>query len=295
MKKRNIITSVIRNVILILLMLLIVFPFVLLISVSFSSDLSIAQNGYSLIPKEFTTAAYRYIFKNPLTILQAYKITAIYSCIDMVLSVVLMSLIAYPLSKHDFKMKNAVNLYLYITMLFGGGLVPTYILNTQYLHLNNTMWIYILPVLISPWYIFMMRTFFKGIPYEILESATIDGASEFRILFQMIYPLSKPVLASIALFTLLGQWNQWYTSMLYIDDTKLYSLQYLLQKMMKDIELATSLQNGNVAVVVDNNGSIPTESTRMAMVVVAAGPVMLAFPFFQKYFARGLTVGGVKG
>ena len=180
-------------------------------------------------------------------------------------------------------------------MLFGGGLVPSYILITQYLHLDDTIWVYILPSIVSPWYIFMMRTFFQGIPEEIFESAQIDGASQYSIYSRFVIPLSKPVLATIALFTFLGLWNNWYTSMLYInrrDD--LISLQYLLQRIMQNITLLQQTESlgGNQLISIQD---IPSESARMAMAVIVAGPALVIFPFFQKYFTKGLTVGSVKG
>ena len=160
------------------------------------------------------------------------------------------------------------------------------------LHLDNSLWVYILPLIINPWYVFMIRTFFKGIPYEIVESATIDGASEYTIFFTMILPLSKPVLATIALFMFLEGWNDWNTALLYITDSKLFSLQYLLQAIMENINM---LKQNQMAASMTNLKDVPSESIRMAMAVVAAGPALLVFPFFQKYFVKGMTVGAVKG
>ena len=202
------------------------------------------------------------------------------------------SMIAYPLTRKQLRGRGAINFYLYFTMLFGGGLVPTYIVISKYLHLNDTMWVYILPALINPWHVFMIRTFFAGIPGEIVESATIDGASEYTIFFKMIIPLSKPVIATIALFTFLGKWNDWNTALIYITKPELYSLQYLLQKIMEDINILK--QNQQAAMMMDQM-EIPSETVRMAMAVVVAGPALVVFPFFQKYFVKGLTVGSVKG
>ena len=178
-------------------------------------------------------------------------------------------------------------------MLFSGGLVPTYILITQYLHLNDTIWVYILPGLISPWYVFMIRTFFKNIPGEIIEAVMLDGASEFTIYSKIVVPLSKPVLATVALFMFLANWNDWYNSMLYINDESLISLQYLLQRIMQNITLLQE-NSMNMSSFLDDI-KIPSETVRMAMAVVVAGPALLIFPFFQKYFVQGLTIGGVKG
>lgn len=271
----------------------IIYPFLLLVSVSLSSEKDIAMYGYRLIPKAIDLTAYKYVFKNPQTIFQAYKVTAIFSVLSMILSVIMMSMIAYPLSRNVFNGKKSVSVYLYFTMLFSGGLTPTYILLTQYLHLNDTIWIYILPGMISPWYVFMMRTFFQGLPDGIIESAYIDGASEFTIYLRFVIPLSKPVLATIALFVFLGKWNDWYTSMLYINvKDELISLQYLLQRIMQNVQLLQ--QNPDIESLLDSS-EIPSETARMAMAVVAAGPALFVFPFFQKYFVRGLTIGSVKG
>lgn len=289
--KKNDRSQLILNCVFVVLAAAIIFPFLLVVSVSFSDEKAIVESGYSIIPKEFSLEAYKYIFKKPGAVLDAYKITIVFSVIYTVLSVFMMSCLAYMLSKKDLKGRSAISFYVYFTMLFSGGLVPTYILNTQYLHLNDTIWIYILPGLISPWYTFMIRTFFSDIPGEISESAYVDGASDFTVLFRIIIPLSKPVIAAVSLFMLLAKWNDWYTAMLYINDTKLISLQYLLQKMMENINLLN--QEGMSSFMDVSN--VPAETVRMAMAVIVAGPALIVFPFFQKYFVKGLTVGSVKG
>lgn len=273
--------------------LLTIFPFLLTVSVSISNEGDIVKYGYSVFPKNIDFSAYKYIFRNYWTILNAYKVTAIFSFSAMFLGVMLMSMIAYALSRKDMKGGNVISFFLYFTMLFSGGLVPTYILITQYLHLNDTIWVYILPGLISPWYVFMIRTFFKNIPEEIIEAVMLDGASEFTIYSKIVVPLSKPVLATVALFTFLAKWNDWYNSMLYINDESLISLQYLLQRIMQNITLLQE-NSMNMSSFLDDM-KIPSETVRMAMAVVVAGPALLIFPFFQKYFVQGLTIGGVKG
>lgn len=295
MKNNNKIFQLILNLIFILFCIACVYPFLLLVGISFSNEMDVAKYGYKLIPMTFDLSAYKYIFQNPASVINAYKVTAIFSIVGTVLSVLLMSMIAYPLSKRNLRGKGKITFYLYFTTLFGGGMVPTYILITQYLHLQDTYWVYILPSLISPWNIFMIRTFFQGLPGEIFESAKIDGASEYQIFAKFVLPLSKPVLATIALLTFLGKWNEWYTSMLYINDDNLISLQYLLQRIMKNIDLIQQSQSdasvGNMMSIYE----IPAETVRMAMAVVVAGPALVVFPFFQKYFVKGLTVGSVKG
>ena len=282
-----------RKVFLAVLCALVVYPLWMLISVSLSSEKHIAEYGYMLIPKKVDFAAYKYVFKNPTSIIQAYKVTFTFSVVAMALSVLLQSMIAYPISKRTFKAKRGLSFYLYFTMLFNGGMVPTFILITRYLNLQDSIWVYILPGLISPWNVFMMRTFFSQVPYEISESVLVDGGNEFIIYWKFILPLSKPVLATIALLTFLGKWNCWSESMLYITNPDLYSLQFLLQEIMKKVEM---LQNSNLTTNIQLDvGDIPSETARMAMAMVVAGPALIVFPFFQKYFVKGLTVGSVKG
>lgn len=293
MKKKTLHSQIALIIFFIIVSLLIIFPFVLLVSVSLSNEKDIVTYGYSLWPRHLDLSAYRYIFKNPVKILDAYKVTAFFSVVSMVLSVLLMAMIAYPLSRRNLKGRRALSFYLYFTMLFSGGMVPSYILITRYLHLGNNILVYIIPGLIVPWYVFMIRTFFQGLPEEIIESAAIDGAEEYTIFFRIMLPLSKPVLATVALFVFLNKWNDWMNSMLYIDDPELFSLQYLLQKIMSDVELLEkNAQNANM---IQQVTEIPSETVRMAMAVVVAGPALLVFPFFQKYFVKGITVGSVKG
>ncbi len=267
-------------------------PFILLVSISLSNEQAIAREGYGLFPRQFDLAAYKYVFKNPSAIFNAYKTTFIYSVCGTFLSVLLMTMLAYMLQSRGIPGKSAVSFFIYFTMLFSGGLVPTYILLTQYLNLGNTIWIYILPGAISPWYVFMIRTFFNGIPYEMAESAMIDGANEYQIYYKIYIPCSKPVIATVTLFVFLAKWNDWYTSMLYINNESLVSLQYLLQRILQNIAV---LQNSNMTTGMIDYKNIPAETVRMAMAIVVAGPALVIFPFFQKYFVKGVTVGAVKG
>ncbi len=284
------------HVFFILACLCFILPFILVIAISLSSEDSISQYGYRLIPKVFDTTAYRLIFKNPVQIKDSYLVTAFQALVGTVLSVIIMSLCAYPLSRSNFRYKGVITFIIFFTMLFGGGLIPSYILNTQYLKLGNTVWIYIFPSLVNAFYIIVFRTFFQGLPESLQESAKIDGASELRIFFQIILPLSKPVLATIALFNVIDRWNNWYTSLLYIRDQELYTLQYLLQRILREADFINNLAAENMSVVGNLiQTRMPTESMRYAMLVVAAGPMIMIFPFFQKYFSRGLTIGAVKG
>lgn len=292
-KKKIDVVQLVMNLIMICLCVCVIVPLLVVISISFSDEKDVLLNGYNMIPRVFSTSAYEYVFKNPQTVLDAYKITILVSFLFMGLGVFFMAMMAYPLSRKFLKGRQGMGFYLYFTMMFSGGLVPTYILLTQYLHMGDTIWVYILPNLISPWYVFMLRTFISQIPDALPESAYIDGASEFRIFLQIILPMSKSSLAAVALFTFLIKWNDWYNSMIYINDQKLISLQYLLQRIMLNAKILQD--EGAMSSGLVNVTEIPTETTRMAMAVIAAGPALVAFPFFQKYFVKGVAVGAVKG
>ncbi len=293
MKKTKNLSQIILITVFALLCAVFLVPFLLVLSVSFSNEIDVMNYGYSMIPKHFDTSAYGYVFKNAKTVIDAYAVTFGFSALTMVLSVLVMAMAAYPLSRSYLRGRKAISFYFYFTMLFSGGMVPSYILITQYLHLGNSFWVYVLPALVNVWYVFMMRTFFSGTPEEIYESALIDGANEYTILFRIVLPISKPVIATIALFMFLAKWNDWMTALLYIDNQRLVSLQYLLQRILKNIELLQNMQVGSVEA--QAAADIPAETVRMAMAIVVAGPALIVFPFFQKYFVKGLTVGSVKG
>ncbi len=298
MKKRFSWGKVLIHLFFILFSLTFILPILSVLSVSLTEESAIAQTGYSLIPKKFSTLAYSYIFSNPKKIIDGYTVTIFIASVGTVLSLFVTTAVAYALSRENFAYRKFVTYYIFFTMLFSGGLVPSYILITQYLHLTNNIWVYILPSMISAWNVIVVRTFMQGIPDALVESAKIDGASEYRIYLQIIIPLSKPVLATIGLLTMLSNWNSWQSSMLYIRPTHshLYTLQYLLQRMLLDAQFAQDMANlapGSLAM--SEAVEVPSEGMRFAMCVLAAGPMLVVFPFFQKYFSKGLTVGAVKG
>ncbi len=291
-KKKIKVSTIVLHTILILMCIITLYPLLLCLGVSFSNEQDILNNGYKLIPEHFDLSGYKYVFANPKSVLDAYKVTLIFSITGTIGMLFCNSMMAYPLSRKNFRFRTGLNFYFYFTCLFGGGLVPTYILYTQYLHMADTIWVYIIPGLVSAWTIFYVRASFQAIPEEMIESAVLDGAGEWRILLTFMIPLSKPVLATMALGTFLGKWNDWMTSMLYINErTDLISLQYLLQRIMLNMKL---LQQENVASMVDAS-TLPSETARMAMMFVVAGPALVVFPFFQKYFVKGMVVGSVKG
>lgn len=276
----------------ILLSLCYVLPLILLISISFDGS---SVTSFSLFPKEFTLSAYKVVFATPGRIINGYKVTAFYSIFGTLASLAIMMMFAYSISRPNFVLRNPLTFILFFTTLFSGGLVPSYLLNTRYLHLNNTIWIYILPSMISAWNVIVIKTYLKGLSVELFEAARLDGASELRICFTIILPLSTPVLASVGFLDFINRWNNWYTSQIYITKPELRSLQYLLKLILDNLdELKAMQQEGSLdqslVDVLDN-----LESVRFAMAVVAAGPMMLIFPFFQKYFAKGMTIGSVKG
>ena len=265
----------------------------IIISASLSGETDLAINGFSVLPRKVDRTAYAYLFKNPKTIINAYVVTIIITTIGTFLGVLFMSMAAYAMSRQNFAFGRALTFYIFFPTLFSGGMVPSYIINTQYLHLTDTLAVLILPTLINVFHVIMIRTFFKQLPESLFEAAKIDGASEYRIFFSIALHLSKPVIATVAFLSALAKWNEWYNAMLYIRDETLVPLQYMLQRMMMDIQ--SLLQAMEHAPAMVNIMDLPGENLRMAMLVVAIGPMMLIFPFFQKYLAKGLTLGSVKG
>lgn len=285
-KASKIILYCILGVVAILWIIPILFIFVL----SITSGQSISEYGYTLFPKEITFDAYAYIIKNPGQILTSYKISIIVTALGTVLALAATTGLAYIMSRVDFKMSKWLNKYVTFALLFHGGLIPTYIVVTQWLHLGNTLWVLILTMLVSPWNVFLMRSFLQGIPNELREAAFVDGATEFQTYFRVILPLAKPGLASVGLLILFGYWNDWYQGMLYIDDMELTPLPLLLYKIISNIQYV--LQNSQY---MNSASDFPTIGARMATCVISIAPMLLAFPFFQKYLAKGLTLGSVKG
>ncbi len=292
-KRQENVLNTVLHILFVIMSLIFIYPVVLTFVISLTSEASLANKGYSIIPEQWSLDGYRFALSGN-GILNAYKVTIAASVCGTLLSVFVMLLYAYPLSRKDFKYRTGFTFYAYFTTLFSGGLVPWYIVCTRLLHINNTFWALFVPSLVSSFNILILRTFIKGtIPFEIIESAKIDGSSEFGIFFKMIIPLSKAGIATIALFQLLAYWNDYYLPMMLVTDKKLYNLQFYLQSIFLDIEALTSGQYGSAAMASANN--IPKETTRFAMCVLTMGPILVVYPFFQKYFVQGLTVGAVKG
>lgn len=279
----------------IILVLMCLIPVMLVISISLTTEGGITNNGYTLIPSEFGLEAYEYIASAGKTIASAYMTTIITTVLGTIITTLVVVLYAYPLSRKDFKYRKFFTFYQFFTMLFSGGLVSWYIVCTTMLGMSNSIWALILPLVNNAWYIIIMRTFFStGIPEAIVESGKLDGASEYCVLFQLVLPISLPGIATIALFSTLSYWNDWYHPLMFITNPKLYNLQFLLQNMMANIQQLSENQQyiGNSSVALAN---IPSEGARMALCMVALGPILIVYPFFQKYFIQGLTVGSIKG
>ncbi|MGG6312349.1 carbohydrate ABC transporter permease [Paenibacillus macerans] len=268
-----------------------IIPFILIVSSSFSDEKSVQQTGFALIPKHLSVFAYKVVFQDN-TIFNAYKVTIIFTILGTILCLIFTSAMAYALSVRTFTHRNKIAFFVYFTMLFNGGLVPTYLLQSKYLHLQDNILVYILPMLINPFNMFLLRNFFKQIPESLAESAKIDGANDIYILFKIVLPLAKPALATIGLFYALGFWNEWFTATLYINNPDLYSLQYLIMKVLRGIDYANQM---NAIPGLPINTLIPSNTARMATAVVTVGPIIFVYPYIQKYFIKGLVVGAVKG
>lgn len=271
-----------------------IFPMFLAIMVSITSQDSIRQYGFQVIPSEFSLEAYRMLLNEyGSSLLRSMTLTIGTGIIQPILSIVLTVCMAYPLSQPDFRGRDFWRKYLVITMLFSGGLIPTYILYTKYLHLKNNILIYLLPG-VGAWNVFLFRTFFVNIDKAMVESAKIDGASNFQILFKIMLPLTKPLVAMNFFNGFLGRWNDITTPLYYVTEKKLYTVQFLLQQMLMSAETAKSLLLQGFAV--DASAlTIPIESIRYALAVIGALPVLIIFPYIQKFYAKGIMLGSTKG
>ena len=273
-----------------LLTLFCLIPFVLIVSGSFTSQNSILANGYRLIPGEFSLEAYEFLFRAPGDMLRAYGVTIFVTVAGTVLSLFFTSMAAYVLSCSTFRYRSAVSFFFYFTTVFGGGLVPWYIFNIKYLHFKNSLISLMLPMMVNATYLLILKSYMKNIPESVIEAARLDGASDWQIYTQVSLPLCKAGLAAVGLFTALNYWNDWYDAMLFIDDARLYPLQYYLNDILnKSQGMAAAAARAGIPVA-----QVPSEPIKLAMTVVATGPILLLYPFLQKYFVKGVTIGAVK-
>lgn len=277
--------------------LICILPVLLIVVVSFSDERTVLRNGYSLFPHKLSLSAYDFLLNDWLNVVRSYGVSIFVTVIGTLVAVIFMALYAYPISRRDFKHRGIFSFIMFFTVLYNAGLVPFYIMYTQYLHLQNTMLALMIPLLIQAFFVLVIRTFFtNSVPVALLESAKIDGAGEWRIFAQIVLPLSLPVLATVGLLCTLNYWNDWFLSLLYINDNANINIQYRMYKAMLDIQALSSNSSAYAAILASNpNFSLPSETVRMAMAVVGIGPIIFVYPFFQRFFVKGLTVGAVKG
>lgn len=261
---------------------------------SFTNENTLVREGYGLLVKSFDTTAYRLLFTGTSTIYKAYGVTILTTFSGTILTLLLTSSFAYPLTVRAVKYRNRISLFAYATMLFNGGLVPTYIMMTKFLHLGDNLLVLIIPSALNAYNMFLMKNYFNTIPESMAESAKIDGATEIYIYFKIILPLSKPILATVALFAAMGYWNEWFKVLLYIDDQNLYTLQFLIMRLQQQVDFLNSSLAANARAAL-SSVTIPTIGIRLSTAMISIGPIILLYPFLQKYFVKGLTIGAVKG
>ncbi|OCT12171.1 sugar ABC transporter permease [Paenibacillus pectinilyticus] len=265
-------------------------PFISVLASSFATEGEILKKGYTFFPKEFSLQAYKLIFENN-TIFRAYGVTTFVTLVGTTLSMIFTSAMAYAISVKSVKYRNKIAFFVYFTMLFHGGLVASYLLISKYLGMKDSIWVLIIPSMISAWNMFLLRNFFATIDESLAESAKMDGANDAYILFRIILPVSLPALATIGLFYALGYWNNWFSALLYINDPHKFPLQYLIQRIMNNLDYVNQVS----ADVHIPNFIPPAITVRLATTIVTIGPIIFLYPFLQKYFVKGLMVGAVKG
>jgi putative aldouronate transport system permease protein len=293
--RKSAVPQAILNIVFAMYTIVCVFPLLLVFAVSFSDENTVTRSGYKIIPQAISTKAYEFILSNGVQILEGYWLTILSTVVGTTLSLLITASLAYPISRRDFKHRNKFAFYVYFTMLFNGGMIPLYLVYTQMIPLKNSIACLIIPNMISAFHVLLMRTnFAQNIPDSVVESAEIDGASVYRIFFTIVLPLSTPVLASIGLLTAISYWNDYFRNMLFVNDDSIANLQYLLYRIQQQVQFMNA--NPNAAQrIIESGSSLPNETARMAMVILAIGPIIFAYPFVQKYFVKGLTVGAVKG
>lgn len=291
--KDRVVFNIIAYIVLGILSVCCLLPFLLVLSGSFSDQTSILTHGYQLIPETFSLDAYTTLFKIPGELLRAYAVTIFVTFTGTFLGLFLTSMAAYVLSSKSFRYRNQVSFFFYFTSIFGGGLVPWYIFNTKYLHFHNSIISLILPILVNVTYLLILKSYMSSIPDALYESAKLDGANDFTIYLHIALPLCKAGLATVGLFIALNYWNDWYNAMLFLDEGRsdLYPLQYFLNNILTKAQAisAAAARSGLPM------SEVPSEPMKLAMTVVATGPIILLYPFLQKYFVKGVTIGAVKG
>ena len=287
-------TNIVFNIVFLILAVMCVIPLLFVFSISITDEEAIRQNGYQLVPQALSNAAYEFLWNERLTILRAAFMSVLVTIVGTIISIALNTSMGYVVSRRNFKLKKLYTWLIFIPMVFNGGMLASYVVVSNILGLNNSIWALILPLACSLFSVTICRTFFRTtVPDSIIESAKIDGAGQFRIWSQIVLPISKPVMATIGMFAAFGYWNDWFKASLYIQDTKLQTLQSLLNQMQKNIEYIANNPYGGLSMQ-EYKLSMPTESVRMAIAIVIIVPIACTYPFFQKYFISGLTIGSVK-
>ncbi|MBS6196413.1 MAG: carbohydrate ABC transporter permease [Clostridiales bacterium] len=287
-------TNAFFNVIFFALSLMCVMPLAFVFSISIASEESIQTNGYQLIPDEFSSAAYQFLWNERSMIIGAVIMSVVVTVVGTIVAVSLTTSMGYVLSRRNYKLKTFYTWLVFIPMIFNGGMLAGYVVNANILHLRNTIWALILPLACSSFNVTICRTFFRTtIPDSIIESAKLDGAGQFRIFSQIILPISKPIMATIGMFAAFGYWNDWFQASLYISDKNLQTMQSMLNKIQENIEYLANNPYGGISLQ-QYKAAMPTESVRMAIAIIIIVPIACAYPFFQKYFISGLTIGSVK-
>ena len=286
--------NIVFNIVFLILAVMCVIPLLFVFSISITDEEAIRQNGYQLVPQALSNAAYEFLWNERLTILRAAFMSVLVTIVGTIISIALNTSMGYVVSRRNFKLKKLYTWLIFIPMVFNGGMLASYVVVSNILGLNNSIWALILPLACSVFSVTICRTFFRTtVPDSIIESAKIDGAGQFRIWSQIVLPISKPVMATIGMFAAFGYWNDWFQASLYIQDTKLQTLQSLLNQMQKNIEYIANNPYGGLSMQ-EYKLSMPTESVRMAIAIVIIVPIACTYPFFQKYFISGLTIGSVK-
>lgn len=289
--------QIVANIIMILLVLFCLVPFVLLIVSSITKETSLVKYGYSFFPREIDFSAYKYLLVDSTDIVRGYGISVLATVVGTICNLIITTLFAYPLSRKDLPARNVLAFFLFFTMLFNGGLVPSYIMWTQTFHIKNTLAALLLPnLMMSAFYVIMMRTYFTtNIPDAVIEAARIDGAGELRILSQVVMPMSIPIIATLALLVGLAYWNDWLNGLYYISDDRLFSIQVLLNRMLLDVQFLMSNSDAAKSLQQNEGFVLPSTGIRMAVAVMGALPILVVYPFFQRYFVKGIVIGAVKG
>ncbi|MEK4327079.1 carbohydrate ABC transporter permease [Paenibacillus sp. FSL R7-0312] len=287
--------TVFSAVVMFLLTVFAFLPFLLIVIASFTDETTLIRNGYSFFPEHTSLEAYRYIKSSAYIFIRAYGVSFLVTILGTAIGLLITSMLAYPMSRSDFKYHNVLAFVVFFTMLFSGGIVPSYIMWTQYFHIKNTLWALILPNLLANGFnVLLVRNYFKNnVPLEIIEAAQIDGASELRTFFRIMLPLSMPVMATVGMFMGLAYWNDWINALYFVSKPQLYGIQNLLMQLMSNIQFLNSGQAGNVLGA--ESVSLPSTAVRMAMAVLGIVPVLFVLPFMQKYLTRGVIIGAVKG